>query len=63
MWNLISVRSKAVLVLEQDWSTVCAKRTIGLEIVLDTPECTEVTRLKWKLVSVCVGDGANLDAR
>jgi hypothetical protein len=33
---------------------VCAKRTIGSIIVLDAPECTEVTRHKWNLVSVCL---------
>jgi hypothetical protein len=28
------------LVLVQDRCTVCAKRTIGLEIILNAPECT-----------------------
>jgi hypothetical protein len=31
---------------------VCAKCTIGSVIVLDAPECTEVTRHKSNLVSV-----------
>jgi hypothetical protein len=31
---------KAVLVLEQDWCTICTKRTIGLEIILDAPDGT-----------------------
>jgi hypothetical protein len=35
MWNLISVRSETMLVLEEDRCTVCAKRTISLEIHLD----------------------------
>ena len=35
MWNLVSVRLGIVLVLVQDRCTVCAKRTIGLEIILD----------------------------
>ena len=39
-----------VLVLVQDRCTVCAKHTIGSEIVLDAPSV--VTRVKWKLVSV-----------
>jgi hypothetical protein len=26
--------------LEQDWSTVCAEHTIGLEIILDAPNGT-----------------------
>ena len=29
-----------VLVLVQDWCTVCAKRTIGSDIVLDAPDGT-----------------------
>ena len=35
-----SVRLEMVLVLVQDRCTVCAKRTIGSEIVLDTPDGT-----------------------
>ena len=27
-----------MLILTQDWSTVCVERTIGLEIVWDTPD-------------------------
>jgi hypothetical protein len=40
VWNLILVHSEMVLVLEQDRCTVCAKRTIGSEIVVDTPDGT-----------------------
>jgi hypothetical protein len=29
-----------VLVSEQDWCAVCAKRTIGSKIVLDAPDDT-----------------------
>ena len=35
LWNLISVRLETVLVSVQDRCMVCAKRTIGLEIILD----------------------------
>ena len=35
-----SVRLEMGLVLVQDRSTVCAKRTIGSEIVLDAPDGT-----------------------
>jgi len=35
-----SVRLEMVLVLVQDWCTVCAKRTIGSDIVLDAPDGT-----------------------
>jgi hypothetical protein len=40
MWNLILVRLEMVLVSVQDRSTVCAKLTIGLEIILDPPNGT-----------------------
>jgi hypothetical protein len=35
----------------QDRCMVCAKHTIGSEIILDALNSTQVTRLKWKLVS------------
>jgi hypothetical protein len=40
MWNLISVCLERVLVLEQDRCTACVKRSIALNIVLDTPNRT-----------------------
>jgi hypothetical protein len=49
MWNLVlvhlvaalvSVCFETVLVLVQDKCTVCAKYTIGLEIILDAPDGT-----------------------
>jgi hypothetical protein len=40
MWNLILVRLEAVLVLVQDRSIIYAKRTIGSEAILDTPDGT-----------------------
>jgi hypothetical protein len=39
-WKLDSVRLQIVLILTHDTCTVCAKRTIGLEIVLDAPDET-----------------------
>jgi len=36
LWNLVSVRLEIVLVSVQDRCTVCAKRTIGLDIVFTT---------------------------
>ena len=39
-WNLISVRLERVLVPVQDRCAICAKRTIGSEIVLDAPDGT-----------------------
>jgi hypothetical protein len=40
MWNLVLVRLETVLVSVQDGCTVCAKRTIGSEIILDAPDET-----------------------
>jgi hypothetical protein len=40
MWNLVSVHVEKVLVSVQDRCTVCAKRTIGLESIFDTPNDT-----------------------
>jgi hypothetical protein len=39
-WKLDSVHLEIVLILTQDGCTVCAKRTVGSEIVLDTPDGT-----------------------
>ena len=52
MWNLVFVRLDTVLVSVQDRCTVCAKRAIGSEIILDAPMVLLVMRLKWKFVSV-----------
>jgi hypothetical protein len=38
MCNLVLVRLETVLASVQDGSTVCAERTKGSEIILDTPE-------------------------
>jgi hypothetical protein len=40
MWNLVSVYSVAVLLLEQNRCMACDKRTIGSKIVLDAPDGT-----------------------
>ena len=37
MWNLNSFRLETVLVSVQDRCMVCARRTIGSEVVLDAP--------------------------
>jgi hypothetical protein len=53
MWNLISAHLEIVLVLVQDRCTVCTKRTICLEIVLDAPDGNSlVTWVMWNLASV-----------
>ena len=40
MWNLASLRLEAVLVSVQDCCMVCARRTIGSEIIFDAPDHT-----------------------
>ena len=40
LWKLVLVCLEIVLVLVQDRGMVCAKRTIGLEIILDVPDGT-----------------------
>ena len=52
-----------VLVSVQDRSTVCAKRTIGSEIVLDAPDGTIVDGAQVEARFGPFGDSANLDAR
>jgi hypothetical protein len=37
---LTLVRLEIVLILMQDWCTVCAERTMGSEIFLDAPDST-----------------------
>jgi hypothetical protein len=39
-WKLGSVRLDIVLLLMQDWCTVCIKRIVGLKIVLEAPDGT-----------------------
>jgi hypothetical protein len=40
MWNLVLDRLEIELALVQDRCTVCVKRTIGSEIILDAPDGT-----------------------
>jgi hypothetical protein len=39
-WKLVLVHLEIVLILTQDRCMVCAKHTIGLEIILDAPDGT-----------------------
>ena len=64
MWKLVSIHLEIVLVLVQDRCTVCAKYTIGSEIVLDAPDGTPLGGKAQ--VEACFspfGDSTNLDAR
>jgi hypothetical protein len=40
MWYLVLVHLEIVLVSMEDKCTVCAKHTIGTEIIFDTPDGT-----------------------
>ena len=40
MWNLVLVHLETVFVSVQDRCMVCAKHTIGSEIIFDTPDGT-----------------------
>jgi hypothetical protein len=42
MWNLVSVLVEKVLESVQDRCMVCAKCTIGSEIILDAPDGTRM---------------------
>jgi hypothetical protein len=44
MWILVLVHLKTVLVSMQDRCMVCAKHTMGLEIILDTLDGTPIGR-------------------
>ena len=44
MWNPTSLHLETMLVSVQDRCTFCAKRTIGSEITLDTPDGTPRSR-------------------
>ena len=63
MWNLISFSLVIVLVSEQDSCTVCAKRTIDLEIILDAPDGPLGDEAQVEARFGPFGDSANHDAR
>jgi hypothetical protein len=60
---LVLVRLVTVLVLEQDRCTVCAKRTIGSEIILDLPDGTPGDEAQAEACFGPFGDSADLGAR
>ena len=63
MWNLVSVRLETVLVLVQDRCMVCAKRTIGSEIVLDAPMVLLGDETQVQARFGLFRDSTSLDAR
>ena len=54
---------KMVLVLVQDWCTVCAKSTIGSDIILAHPMVLLGVEAQLQAHFGLFGDSANLDAR
>ena len=52
LWNPVLDHLEIVLVLVQDRCMVCAKRTIGLDIIFNAPMVLTGVRLKWERLSV-----------
>ena len=63
MWYLTSFSLETVLVLVQDRCMVCARRTIGSEIVLDAPDGTTSNEALVEARFCPFGGSANLDTR
>ena len=63
IWNLASFRLETVLVSVQDRCMVCARRTIGSEIVLDAPDVPLGDEAQVEARFGAFGHSANLDAR
>ena len=62
-WKLNSVCLEIELVLAQDRCTVCAKRTIGLDIIFNAPMVLLGDEAQVEAQFGLFGDSANLDAR
>ena len=63
MWNLVSFRLETVLVSVQNRCMVCAKRIIGSEIVLYTPDVLLGDEPHVEACFGPFGDSANVDSR
>ena len=62
LWKLVSVGLEIVLVSVQERCTVCAKRTIGLDSVINTPMVLLGDEAQVEAHFIPFGDSANLDA-
>jgi hypothetical protein len=62
IWNLVLVSLETVLVSVQDRCIVCAKRTLGSEIIFDAPDGTLGYMAQVEAHFGPFGDSANLDA-
>ena len=63
LWNPISVRLEIVFVLVKDRCTVCAKRTIGLDVVFNALMVLLGDEVQVEACFSLFGDSVNLDAR
>ena len=63
LWNPISDRLEIVLVSMEDRCTVCAKCTIGSDIVFNVPMVLLGDEAQVEAHFSPFGDSANLDAR
>ena len=63
MWNLSSFRLEVLSASVQDRCMVCARRTIGSEIVLDATDGTTRYKAQVEAHFSPFRDSANLDAR
>ena len=63
LWNPVSDCLEIVLVSVQDRCTVCAKRTIGLDSVINAPMVLLGDEGQVEAHFSPCGDSANLDAR
>jgi hypothetical protein len=61
-WKLDSVHLEIVLLLMQDWCTVCAEHTICSEIILDVSDGSLGDEAQVEARFGPFGDSANLDA-
>ena len=62
-WNLVSIHLERVLLSVQDRCTVCAKHTIGSEIILVAPMVLLGDEAHVEAHFGAFADSANLDAR
>jgi hypothetical protein len=63
MWNLVLVHLKTVLVPVQDRCTVCAKTTIGSQVILYAPDGSPSDKAQVEPRFGPFGESANLDTR
>ena len=63
LWNLVSDRLEIVFVSVEDRCTVCAKRTIGSDIIFNALMVLQGDEDQVEAPFSPFGDSANLDAR